>query len=229
MSNAQVNLNIDEVKGFLTHIMNNNRFLQSSGKPPVAVEIVGESGIGKTSSVLQLANETGMNVVKLNLAQIEELGDLVGFPIRQFQLCKEGKPLPGIPTTEKRFVTKTITVMEKQMQTVTENKTVKKQVMGPDGKLVLRDVTVAVKVEKEVEVPVEKQVTEEQIVPVSSEVVLSYSEGECIWVDENAVNEYVKRGYDFTGNKRMSYCPPEWIADKQGGGFLILDDWNRKI
>jgi hypothetical protein len=41
------------------------------------------------------------------------------------------------------------------------------------------------------------------------------------------VNEYVKRGYDFTGNKRMSYCPPEWIADKQGGGFLILDDWNR--
>ena len=227
MSNAQVNLNIDEVKGFLTHIMTNNRFLQSSGKPPVAVEIVGESGIGKTSSVLQLANETGMNVVKLNLAQIEELGDLVGFPIRQFQLCKEGKPLPGIPTTEKRFVTKTITVMEKQMQTVTENKTVKKQVMGPDGKLVLRDVTVAVKVEKEVEVPVEKHVTEEEIVPVSSEVVLSYSEGECIWVDENAVNEYVKRGYDFTGNKRMSYCPPEWIADKQGGGFLILDDWNR--
>jgi hypothetical protein len=117
--------------------------------------------------------------------------------------------------------------MEKQMQTVTENKVVKKQVMGPDGKLVLRDVTVAVKVEKEVEVPVEKQVTEEEIVPVSSEVVLSYSEGECIWVDENAVNEYVKRGYDFTGNKRMSYCPPEWIADKQGGGFLILDDWNR--
>ncbi len=72
MSNAQVNLNIDEVKGFLTHIMNNNRFLQSGGKPPVAVEIVGESGIGKTSSVLQLANETGMNVVKLNLAQIED-------------------------------------------------------------------------------------------------------------------------------------------------------------
>ena len=25
----------------------------------------------------------------------------------------------------------------------------------------------------------------------------------------------------------MSYCPPEWIADKQGGGILILDDWNR--
>jgi hypothetical protein len=25
----------------------------------------------------------------------------------------------------------------------------------------------------------------------------------------------------------MSYCPPEWIADKTDGGILILDDWNR--
>jgi hypothetical protein len=25
----------------------------------------------------------------------------------------------------------------------------------------------------------------------------------------------------------MSYCPPEWIADKTKGGILILDDWNR--
>ena len=74
MNNAQVNLNIDEVKGFLTHIVNNNRFLQSTGKPAVAVEIIGESGIGKYISVLQIANETVMNVLNLNLAQIEEFG-----------------------------------------------------------------------------------------------------------------------------------------------------------
>jgi len=85
----QVSLNIDETKSFLKHIINNNRYLQQNNKPPVAVEVVGESGIGKTSSILQLVDELDLNFVKLNLAQIEELGDLVGFPIRQFEVCKD--------------------------------------------------------------------------------------------------------------------------------------------
>lgn len=149
---AQVNLNVDELKGFLKHVISNNTFIQSSGKNPVAVEIVGESGIGKTSSVIQLANELKLNFIKLNLSQIEELGDLVGYPIRQFQLCKK---------TEK-----------------------------PTGSLGTDSI-------------------------------------DCLWIDEHAIAEYTKQGYSFTGEKRMSYCPPEWIADKQGGGILLLDDWNR--
>jgi hypothetical protein len=167
----QVNLDIDELKLFITHIINNNRYLQKDGKPPVSVEVVGDSGIGKTSAVLQMANALELNFVKLNLAQIEELGDLVGFPVRQFQLCKKGSPA----------------------------KTVKKQVREGD-KLVMKDV------------PVEGS---------------SGEETECLWIDEQAVQEYLKQGYAFTGQKRMSYCPPEWIADKQGGGILLLDDWNR--
>ena len=82
----RVSLNINEAKDFLRHIVNNNRYLQENNKPPVAVEIVGDSGIGKTSSIVQLKDELGFNFVKLNLAQIEELGDLVGFPIRQFEM-----------------------------------------------------------------------------------------------------------------------------------------------
>ena len=39
---AQVNLNAKELKGFLNHIINNNRSLQEKGKLPVAVEVVGE-------------------------------------------------------------------------------------------------------------------------------------------------------------------------------------------
>lgn len=85
----QFSLNVNEAKTFLTHIVSNNRYLQNSNKPPVAVEIIGDSGIGKTSMVIQAANELGLNFVKLNLAQIEELGDLVGFPIRQFEVCQE--------------------------------------------------------------------------------------------------------------------------------------------
>ena len=85
---AQVSLNVKEAKQFLKHIIDNNRYLQKQNKPPVAVEVIGDSGIGKTSTIVQLANELDLNFVKLNLAQIEELGDLVGFPIRQFEVCQ---------------------------------------------------------------------------------------------------------------------------------------------
>ena len=85
----QSQISIKDVKSFLNHIISNNRVLQEQGKTPVAVEVVGDSGIGKTSSIIQLAQELDLNFVKLNLAQIEELGDLVGFPIRQFEMVKE--------------------------------------------------------------------------------------------------------------------------------------------
>jgi hypothetical protein len=135
-----VSVNVTELKEFLTHIVENNRFLQSQGKLPVSTEVIGESGIGKTSAIVQLAKELDLNFVKLNLAQIEEIGDLVGFPIRQFEV-KNDK--------------------------------------------------------------------------------------ETIWIDEHAFDEYLKLDYKSTGQNRMSYCPPEWIANKSNGGILLLDDWNR--
>ena len=140
----QVNLNIDELKDFVNHIITNNRHLQADGKKPVAIEVVGESGIGKTTSIMDMTKEHGLDFVKLNLAQIEELGDLVGFPIKQFQMW-----------TEK------------------------------DGKKIGK------------------------------------------WVDEVAVNDHSKLGFQTTGKSRMSYSAPEWIADKKAGGVLLLDDWNR--
>jgi hypothetical protein len=84
--NASVSLNVNELKDFLKHIIDNNRYLQENNKPMVSTEVIGDSGIGKTSSIVQLADELGLNFVKLNLAQIEEIGDLVGFPIRQFEM-----------------------------------------------------------------------------------------------------------------------------------------------
>ena len=166
---AQVNLNIDEVKGFVNHVINNNRYLQEQGKLPVSVEIVGESGIGKTSTVVELAKENNLNFVKLNLAQIEELGDLVGFPVRQFQMYKEVKVAPK--TKDINFTSADAEAM------------------------------------------------------VTSKMATTKKVGQ--WVDELAVAEYLKNGYKMTGKNRMSYCAPEWIADKKDGGILLLDDWNR--
>jgi len=90
-----VELNAKELKEFLNHIIENNRFLQQQNKTPVSIEVIGESGIGKTSAIVQLAKELDVNFIKLNLSQIEEIGDLVGFPIRQFEMQrdKEGEKI----------------------------------------------------------------------------------------------------------------------------------------
>ena len=87
-----VQLNAEELKGFINHMVKNNQLIQAQGKVPVAVNIEGDAGLGKTSTILQLGKELGMDVVKLNLSQIEELGDLVGFPVKEFLVRnQEGK------------------------------------------------------------------------------------------------------------------------------------------
>ena len=170
---AQVNLNIEELKGFVNHIVTNNRFLQKENKNPVSIEVVGESGIGKTSSIIEMARELDLDFVKLNLAQIEELGDLVGFPVRQFQMYKE----------------KQVAVSNDNLEMVTATQRAAGTSLANLGNTVTKKV------------------------------------GQ--WVDELAVQEYLKNGFKMTGKNRMSYCPPEWISNKKKGGILLLDDWNR--
>jgi len=170
---AQVNLNIDDLKGFMGHIINNNRFLQKEGKLPVSIEVLGESGIGKTSTVKEIAEEHDLDFVKLNLAQIEELGDLVGFPTRQFQMYKEQ----------------------------------------------------VVKVGKSDDIQYSSQAAASEDLTKMSQNTVTKKVGQ--WVNELAVADYLKNGYKMTGKNRMSYCAPEWIADKKAGGILLLDDWNR--
>ena len=85
-------LNVDELKDFLKHMVKNNQHIQNEGKVPVAVNIEGDAGLGKTSAIVQLGKELDMEVVKINLSQIEELGDLVGFPVKEFKIAnKDGK------------------------------------------------------------------------------------------------------------------------------------------
>ena len=89
---STVQLNVEELKGFIRHMVANNQYIQSQGKVPVAINIEGDAGLGKTSAIMQLGKELNMDVVKLNLSQIEELGDLVGFPVKEFLVKnQEGK------------------------------------------------------------------------------------------------------------------------------------------
>lgn len=92
-------LNIEELKAIVSYIVDNNAVLLEQGKKTTAIEIKGESGIGKTSAVIQLAKERGMDIVKLNLAQLEELGDLIGYPLKQFHVCSKENECIWIPET----------------------------------------------------------------------------------------------------------------------------------
>lgn len=86
----QLELNAEELKGVLTHLIKNNIEIQKEGKKPIAVNVEGESGIGKTSAIMELAAELDMDFVKLNLSELEEVGELAGFPVKEFSVIKEG-------------------------------------------------------------------------------------------------------------------------------------------
>jgi MoxR-like ATPase len=85
---AQVSLNTGELKEFVKQIMNNNRHIQAKGLTPVAINVEGEHGLGKTTVISQIAKEEGLDFVKINVSQLDELSDLVGFPVKEFQVSK---------------------------------------------------------------------------------------------------------------------------------------------
>ena len=103
---SQVKLNSCELKDFIKHVINNNRFIQAQGKVPTALNVVGNAGLGKTTVVANLAKEEGMQFVKINLAMIEELSDLIGFPVKEFQIGKD---------TTDGLKTKWVTEMEAEL------------------------------------------------------------------------------------------------------------------
>jgi len=89
-------MNSKELKETLTHLILNNRAIQEDGLKPVAISICGAAGLGKTSVVEQLAEELDIKHVEIiNLAQLDELGDLVGIPVKEYQMvAKQGdKPV----------------------------------------------------------------------------------------------------------------------------------------
>ena len=109
-------LNVDELKGFLKHMVTNNQYIQNEGKIPVAINIEGDAGLGKTSAIVQLGKEMEMDVVKINLSQIEELGDLVGFPVKEFKIQnKEGKSTWIMEAQIEAAMKKGYKVVEKRM------------------------------------------------------------------------------------------------------------------
>jgi len=85
-------VNIKELESVLVHMINNNNVIQKNGQVPVAMNVVGPAGLGKTSLITQVGVNMGYkkeNIVKLSLTNFEEIGDLIGYPEIEIKMAKK--------------------------------------------------------------------------------------------------------------------------------------------
>lgn len=80
-------MTLNEFKEVFSYLLDNNKHLEDSNLRPIAVGVEGEAGIGKTSLIEDIAKERGMTLCKVNLAQLEEIGDLVGMPVKEYEVA----------------------------------------------------------------------------------------------------------------------------------------------
>lgn len=83
---ANNEMTIGEFTGVLNYLLDNNKKLQEQGQTPIAICLEGEAGIGKTSLVRQVAEQRGMTYRSIVLSQLEEVGDLCGYPQKEVLL-----------------------------------------------------------------------------------------------------------------------------------------------
>ena len=80
-------MTLNEFKEVFSYLLDNNKHLEDNNLRPIAVGVEGEAGIGKTTLIEDIAKERGMTMCKVNLAQLEEIGDLVGMPIKEYEVA----------------------------------------------------------------------------------------------------------------------------------------------
>ena len=82
-------ITLKEFAEIFKFIIENNRRLEDEGRKTTAVGLTGLPGLGKTMTIRQLAEELGMTCVVVRLSQIEEIGEISGFPIKEYEVETE--------------------------------------------------------------------------------------------------------------------------------------------
>jgi hypothetical protein len=82
-------LTLAETKDIIKYIIENNKTLQAKGEYPVAVNLCGQAGIGKTAIIRQLAKELNANFIFLSLSELTDPAELCGWPIKEHYVCKD--------------------------------------------------------------------------------------------------------------------------------------------
>jgi len=102
-SQSRIQLDPAETKGHLYQYFQNCETQIKKGKRPTSICIEGEAGIGKTAIIRQLAEELGYKIHVENTAAVDDLGHLVGFPEKEYQIEFTGET-SGIRETQTRWI-----------------------------------------------------------------------------------------------------------------------------
>jgi hypothetical protein len=89
MSSKLQKLSPEECKDVIARFIRANDRLAKLGRPRLSVCFEGEAGVGKTSIPKQVAKDLGMGFKYLVLSQIEDIGDLVGYPFLAVQMKRD--------------------------------------------------------------------------------------------------------------------------------------------
>jgi len=84
-------MNLKEIESTINFIIDNNQYLAKKKLKTYAACLEGGHGIGKTAIIEQIAKARNMKFVKINLGSFEEVGDLTGFPIKNYEMTKDGE------------------------------------------------------------------------------------------------------------------------------------------
>lgn len=84
----KVFLKPSEVKLKVLEFIESNTQLEKRGLLKNALSFVGEPGIAKTSSVLQVCQENNIGIEKVNMANIDDLGEITGYPMKEYEMKK---------------------------------------------------------------------------------------------------------------------------------------------
>lgn len=103
-SSQMSKVNITDLNKVLMHMIDTNKVLQTKNHVPIALNVVGKAGLGKTSAIKQAGASLGYkeeNIVKLNLSTFEEIGDLIGIPVTEYKMAQQVETPEGQPAQYK--------------------------------------------------------------------------------------------------------------------------------
>lgn len=79
-------MKINEAKTLITYLLDNNLNLVNNNQHKIAINLIGAPGIGKTAIIKEIAEERNAKYVRIELSSLEETGDLLGLPVKEYNM-----------------------------------------------------------------------------------------------------------------------------------------------
>lgn len=79
-------MKIQEAKTIINYLLDNNLELVKNNQNKITIGLEGSHGIGKTAILKEIADERNAKYIRIELGSLEEIGDLVGLPCKEYHM-----------------------------------------------------------------------------------------------------------------------------------------------